>query len=391
MKKHLLMMAGSLLLASFLPAAAQQTYKVTANIKGQGDYPLSLSYTTADGRKTDTVISRNGDQFIFSGNVSEPVIATFSSRHPGTKFEFVKGGMFMPAPGLEIILSNKTNIVVTGDAETLYKATVKGDKANEELNTLRQKDMPLVAQIWELRKQTAGLRKPEDSTAKKAANAEMQEATEQLTEKHKQFIAAHPHSFISVMLLARMQSDYDATAYEQAFNKLSATYKDTHLGKYLSSRITGAKATSKGATAINFTKKDNHGTPFTLSSLQGKYVLLDFWGSWCGPCRASHPHLKEVYAKYKGKGLEIVGIADEKASNLDDAKAAWLKAIADDGISWIQVLNNYDKATTDLAMSYGITGFPTKILLDKNGKVLFKLVGSGGDELDQQLKATLGW
>jgi thiol-disulfide isomerase/thioredoxin len=390
MKKQILMMAGSLLLASFLPATAQKSYKVTANIKDQGDYRLTLSYVTADGRKMDTVIARDGDQFTFSGNVPEPVIATFSSRHPGTKFEMVKGGMFMPAPNLEIILSDKTNVQVSGDAAELFKATVKGDKANEELNALRQKEMPLVAQAWELRKKSAGMRKPEDSTARKAVTAEMTAINDQLTVMHKKFVADHPKSFVSVMLLARMQSDYDAVAYEQAFNKLSATYKSTHLGKYLESRITGAKATSEGATAINFTKKDNHGEAFTLSSLKGKYVLLDFWGSWCGPCRGSHPHLKVVYAKYKEKGLEIVGIADEKISDLDGAKAAWLKAIKDDGLPWIQVLNNYDKATTDLAMSYGITGFPTKILLDQNGKVLFKLVGDGGDELDQKLKTALG-
>lgn len=379
-----------MLLASFLPAAAQKSYKVTANIKGQGDYRLVLSYVTSDGHKTDTVISQNGDQFIFSGQVKEPVIGTFMSRHPASKFEMVKGGMFMPAPNLEILLTENTNVTITGDATELYKAVVKGDKANEELNTVRQKEMSLVSQAWELRKKMAGMRKPEDSTSKKALIAEMTAANEQLTVMRKKFVADHPNSFVSVMLLVRLQGDYNAAAYEQAYNKLGATYKDTYLGKYLGSRISGAKATSEGAAAINFTKKDNHGQPFTLSSLKGKYVLLDFWGSWCGPCRASHPHLKEVYAKYKEKGLEIVGIADEKSDNLEDAKKAWLKAISDDGIGWIQVLNNYDKASTNLAMAYGISGFPTKILLDQNGKVVFKLVGNGGDELDQKLKAVLG-
>lgn len=383
-------MAGSLLLASFLPAAAQKNYKVTANIKGQGDYKLSITYVTAEGHKMDTVLSRNGDQFTFSGIVSEPVTGTFLSRHPASRFELSKGGMFMPAPNLEIILSENTNVQITGNADELYKAVVKGDKANEELNALRQKELPLVTKNWELRKKAGGLRKPEDSTERKAIQAEMKATDESLTVLRKKFVADHPKSFVSVMLLVRLQSDYDATAYEQAFNQLSDTYKGTYLGKYLASRITGAKATSAGAEAINFTKTDNHGEPFTLSSLKGKYVLLDFWGSWCGPCRASHPHLKEVYAKYKDKGLEIVGIADEKANDLEDAKKAWLKAIKDDGINWIQVLNNYNKSTTDLAMAYGITGFPTKILLDKNGKVLFKLVGNGGEELDQKLKATLG-
>lgn len=379
-------MAGSMLLASFLPAAAQKNYKITAHIKGQGDYRLSLSYATADGHVVDTVIDRNGDQFIFSGQVKEPVVATFMSRHPSSRFEIVKGGMFMPAPNLEIILSENTTVLISGNADDLYKAVVKGDKANEELNALRQREMPLVSKVWELRKKTAGMRKPEDSTARKALLAEMTAANAQLVAIRKKFVADHPNSFVSVMQLVRLQGDYDAVAYEQAYNKLGATYKDTYLGKYLGSRISGAKATSEGAAAIDFTKKDNHGQPFTLSSLKGKYVLLDFWGSWCGPCRASHPHLKEIYSKYKEKGLEIVGVANEKSDNLEDAKKAWLKAISDDGIGWIQVLNNYDKASTDLVMSYGINGFPTKILLDKNGKVLFKIVGSGGDELDQKLK-----
>jgi len=383
-------MAGSLLLASFLPASAQKSYKVTANIKGQDDYKLNIVYTTADGHKTDTVLSRNGDSFTFSGNVKEPVVGTFMSRHPGSKFEIVKGGMFMPAPNLEILLSENTDVQITGNADELYKAVVKGDKANEELNAFRQKEMPLVTQIWELRKKSAGMRNPGDSNARKAIVAEINTATGQLTATRKQFVATHPSSFVSVMLLARLQGDYDAAAYEKAFNGLRPAYKTTYLGKYVASRISGDKATTEGAAAINFTKIDNHGEPFTLSSLKGKYVLLDFWGSWCGPCRASHPHLKEVYAKYKDKGLEIVGIAAEKSDNLEEAKKNWLSAIQQDGINWIQVLNNYNKATSDLTMAYGISGFPTKILLDKNGKVLFKLVGDGGDELDQKLKGALG-
>ena len=156
-------MAGSLLLASFLPASAQKSYKVTANIKGQDDYKLNIVYTTADGHKTDTVLSRNGDSFTFSGNVKEPVVGTFMSRHPGSKFEIVKGGMFMPAPNLEILLSENTDVQITGNADELYKAVVKGDKANEELNAFRQKEMPLVTQIWELRKKSAGMRNPGDS------------------------------------------------------------------------------------------------------------------------------------------------------------------------------------------------------------------------------------
>ena len=84
---------------------------------------------------------------------------------------------------------------------------------------------------------------------------------------------------------------------------------------------------------IDINKNDPKGNAVSLTALKGKYVLLDVWGSWCGPCRTSHPHLKELYAKYKNQGLEIVGIAQEYGT-LEKSRAAWPKAMAEDGIPW---------------------------------------------------------
>ncbi|QJB36587.1 AhpC/TSA family protein [Chitinophaga oryzae] len=385
MKKTILMIAGGLLLA-IISSAQERGFKITANIKGQGDYRLSIS-RLADGKRImDTAVAHNGDAFVYTGRVDEPVVGTLSSAHPSARYEFVKGGMFMPAPSLDFIITNR-DITITADATELYKGTVAGGRENKELDKLHQAEAPFIAQDWEIRKKRF---KKEDSVARNAAMAEQKAAKERLLDIRKQFIAKHPGSFVSLMLLSRLTGDYDMTAYEAAYHKLSGTYKNTYLAKYIVSRISGAKATEVGAKAIGFTKMDNHGQPFTLASLKGKYVLLDFWGSWCGPCRASHPHLKEIYSKYKDKGFEIVGIAEEKSDDLEAAKKSWLGAIQSDGLSWIQVLNNYNKKDADMVMAYGIEGFPTKILLDKDGKVLFKIVGNGGDELDQQLKSVFG-
>jgi thiol-disulfide isomerase/thioredoxin len=158
----------------------------------------------------------------------------------------------------------------------------------------------------------------------------------------------------------------------------------------LNNKVKGALETSTGHKFSDFTKKDINGNDFTLSSIRGKYVILDFWGSWCGPCRQSHPHLKEIYSKYKAKGLEIIGIDCEKKKDLAQCEELWKKAVKEDGMTWIQVLNNYDIEKVDLPKIYGIQGFPTKILLDKEGKIFFRIMGSDPEKLDQKLKELIG-
>jgi thiol-disulfide isomerase/thioredoxin len=144
-------------------------------------------------------------------------------------------------------------------------------------------------------------------------------------------------------------------------------------------------------TAFAASKLDMQGKPVDLNALQGHYVLLDFWGSWCRPCRASHPHLKELYAKYKDKGFEIIGIATEHAKTKEECIRLWKTAIAEDGLPWLQVLNNENAAKFDAAKEYNVTAFPTKILLDRDGNVIGRYVGngSGGEAFGSKLEKLL--
>jgi peroxiredoxin len=120
------------------------------------------------------------------------------------------------------------------------------------------------------------------------------------------------------------------------------------------------------------------GETVKLSSLKGKVVLIDFWASWCGPCRRSMPGLKAVYKKYKDKGLEIYGIS------LDDNKAAWDKAVKEDGTPWLHVIDREG----GIARQWGIQYIPTSFLLDKEGKLI--AVNSEKDALEKLLKQLLG-
>ena len=128
------------------------------------------------------------------------------------------------------------------------------------------------------------------------------------------------------------------------------------------------------------------GTGCDLANLRGKYVLLDFWGSWCGPCRASHPHLKALQAHYGPQGLEVINIAQENGA---DARKIWLKAVEEDQMTWTQILNNEDREVCDVVKLYGITAFPTKVLIDPEGKIIVKTVGESAP-IDEKLKEVFG-
>lgn len=374
-----------------MPAFAQQGYTIDARLKGQGSYKLTLMYATPAGRHTDTPQVVEADHFRFSGKVDGPVIAYLFSSHPSSKHEIVKGGMFMPAPGLQFVLTNEP-VTITGSAEEGFLAVVKGGSINEDLNRLKKQENPLVKRSWELRKQSTAIPRT-DTVAAKALREKMQAIEKEKLELQKNFINKHPASLISMYLLSQLYNDYSLEEYEQAYKKLAPDSKNSQYGKMAAAKIESSKATALGQKAINFTKKDINGKDFSLSSLNGKYVLLDFWGSWCGPCRQSHPHLKAVYEKYRSKGLEIVGISEEKMASLAQSETAWKKAVKDDGIEWLHVLNNYGKENFDLVQKYGVTGFPTKFLLDKEGKILYKIVGAGaeGDKaVDEKLKEVFG-
>lgn len=123
--------------------------------------------------------------------------------------------------------------------------------------------------------------------------------------------------------------------------------------------------------------KDN---AINLSSLKGKVVLIDFWASWCGPCRAAIPNVIKLYNKYKAKGFEVFGVS------IDSKKIDWLKAIANDKIKYTQVMDK-DGWNSAVAEKYGVSSIPSTFLLDKTGKVI--AVDLDGEELENKVKALL--
>ena len=189
------------------------------------------------------------------------------------------------------------------------------------------------------------------------------------------FIKAHPGSECAAVLVGIVGS-YTPDRLDEMLSEMSPEIRNGRLKNYIDQQIEDAKEYVRqqemqnktlpmGSMAPEFTLNDIKGQPFSLSSLRGKYVVLDFWGSWCGWCIKGFPEMKKYYAKYKDK-MEILGM------DCNDTEEKWKKAVADNELPWQHV---YVPRGSKLLIDYMITGFPTKIIISPDGKVLTTIIG----------------
>ncbi|ADQ80658.1 alkyl hydroperoxide reductase/ Thiol specific antioxidant/ Mal allergen [Paludibacter propionicigenes WB4] len=182
-----------------------------------------------------------------------------------------------------------------------------------------------------------------------------------------------------MLINSTLKDGFDAIGTEKIYNTLSSDIKKTPLAESVIKRILEVKRTQVGIDAPDFTQKDANGKPVKLSDFKGKYVLVDFWASWCAPCRRENPNVRVAYDKYKSKGFEILGVSLDK----EDARAAWLKAIADDKLTWTQV-SDLKGWSNEAAVLYSVKAIPTNFLIDPQGKIIAKDLR--GENLQQKLK-----
>ncbi|HWJ92373.1 MAG TPA: TlpA disulfide reductase family protein, partial [Flavisolibacter sp.] len=203
------------------------------------------------------------------------------------------------------------------------------------------------------------------------------------TEDLKRFIVDHPDAFASVYLLNSYSTTLDMSDLESLYASLSPKYKDTRSGQSVAKGIEARKITAIGKTAPDFMQPDTSGNTVKLTDLRGKYVLVDFWASWCGPCRAENPNLVKTFTRYKDKGFTVLGVSLDQPGKKD----ASLAAIHKDGLTWTQVsdLKFWDN---EAAVLYGIKAIPSNLLLDPQGKIIAKDLR--GEELAKKLSELFG-
>jgi len=353
------------------------TFTLNGKITGVQKGKLRMFYN--NGKLVyDSAEIKNGT-FSFKGRITEPVEVYFSGNTKTDSRDDPNYTSFFIEPG-NITISLKEgdfkHAVITG-SKTQYEANVLSDSL-EALHKTMQPLLDEFERLFNIYTKAKKEKRPEkevdslheaESAAREKADFQPQEQA--ITYR---FFETYPSSYVTAARLRYYASSLTLDSLKMFYNRMNSHVQQGLYGQQVAKQIEQMQSWSPGASAKNFTAYDIAGNPLSLADFKGKCVLLDFWASWCIPCRHSNPHLKELYAKYHDKGFDIIGIADD-----DNQDAAWRKAVAQDGINiWHHVLRGMDeekiqKGETndkDINNNYGIRSLPTKILIDKNGIII---------------------
>lgn len=350
-------------------AACSQQPGITLSISGMESYDSVIVYYSdlADNNenRSDTVAAPNGSFFIPTNNVN--TIACSIYKMPR---RFPDGSMeAMSMKSIYIPVLPNAAIKVEGDFNDY---TITGNSAfYKELTEIDGKIIPLRKEAFATAMASYDMKRPQSERDSLAAVVKEYET--RISTAVKEYIDNNSDSDAALYALyhySDIEKDYECLSKisERARNGAFAPYYNTLAQKHeqLKKRKEAEKKIADGMEAPHFTLKNISGEPVALSSLRGKYVVLDFWGSWCGWCIKGIPEMKKMYGKYN-KRLEIVGIACR------DNEEAWKKCVAENELPWTNLLNG--EGDDDMSAVYAIKGYPTKIILDTDGRILKTILG----------------
>lgn len=354
-----------------LAFAQESQYTVQGKI-GNYDAPAKVYVQYRKDGKTivdSTVL--NGGNFKFTGKTGATPLSGYILFNP-------KGTGLHSSEDYRSLYLEPGTITVTA-TDKIADAKIGGTKTNNdnEKYNLAEKPINDAYEALSAKRKTAT---PEQLAE---LNAEEKKIDDQDALVNKKFIQENPDSYVSLNALESYAYSADYVDIAPLFNNFSAAIKATEAGKKFAERLPKIKAVALGATAPEFAEADTAGKMISLSSFRGKYVLIDFWASWCGPCRRENPNVVKAYNTYKGKNFTILGVSLDRPN----AKDKWLAAIHKDGLTWNHVsdLKFWDSKAADL---YAVRGIPQNFLLDPNGKIIGKNLR--GEDLENKLAQIFG-
>lgn len=331
---------------------AQNNYSITGKIHGVKSGEL-LVLVAKTGQQTDTVgrCTLHGEDFKIEGHVDQAVYSTVMLAG------FEGGFSLFVEPGCDYTadLSNSPLAKIEGgNLQTdwlLYRATV--GRFNSEAKVLRD--------------QVDSLRNLSHFRSASKINDQLEQLRLSTEEELRAIIDRHADDVFSAHLLYAnaMQQNVDLPVWREVYESLSPNAKATVSGELIAERIAFMESTAKGASAPDFTLTDLNGKEVSLSQIDAKLIIIDFWASWCGPCRLNNPSLRAIYEQYHQKGLEVVGIS------LDTKRANWSEAVEKDQLEWIN-LSSLEGWKCPVAKLYNVTEVPTMFVLDADRNIVAK-------------------
>lgn len=369
---------------------------LTTSASAQGDYTVSGEIRNAEGQKV----------YLYVGMQSD--MTTDSATITGGKFEF-RGKTERPFNVGTLLVGDAndyrnpkrwelaiepTTITISADANKPDDAMVKGGAAQDEKNRMDAEMAVFIKPMMAFNEQYYQL----DEAGRDSISQLMEPYRKQYAEYSKNYYAQRTSSYYATYFLMLDMGEMKYEDIKAAWERLSPEVRQYGSGAAdISAELAVLAKVRPGSPAPDFTSIDINGEQFTLSSLKGKVVIIDFWASWCGPCRKSNPHMRELYAKYHDRGLDFVYVSDD-----DSNPEKWRKAVADDqltGDGYHHVLRglkvdrsggsmNYDK-TNDISDKYAIHFLPTKYLIDRQGNIVCKIGEEEEANLDKLIESLL--
>ncbi len=279
--------------------------------------------------------------------------------------------------------------------EGMAKYSVEGNGESEVLRELNVKAMEVSGKIRQLNEELMGYQGQDDFLEKReelisrytAIMKEHKAVLSGLLEDHRDHPVAIFILYAQVEMQPVFKTDEDFPLFDEVDQDLQAKYPDNPYAIFLHQQVEASRSVAIGSIAPDFTLPTPTGEQISLSSYRGKVVLVDFWASWCAPCRRENPNVVAAYNKYHDQGFEVLGVSLDGLPNQQKARESWLKAIEEDGLTWTHVseLNGWNTIVKDL---YQFNGIPHAVLLDREGRIIAKNLR--GAALDQKLAGIFG-
>ncbi|MEP3837713.1 MAG: TlpA disulfide reductase family protein [Algibacter sp.] len=373
------------------------TYNIKGMVSNMENGTLFLASPKNNTYLVDTIFVTNGT-FNYEGTIDRSVQVILISKNKNDYSMDSMAKLFVEPERMELKLdvNNITSAKLLGS-----KAQVEADKLNDLKAQVDEKFKSELDAFNANRKMMSTAITDDDKKKYKWKDDELRTKLEPYFLERdavvKQFVIDNPSSYTSFQNIIFIIEDFEQKEVRAIFDKFPEEYKKDPIAERIDKQISDMNKGIPGVMAGDFNTIDINGKPITLTDFKGQYLLIDFWASWCVPCRKGNPHLLDIYSKYKSHGLEILGVSDD-----DRNPDAWRKAVKDDKIGvWRHVLRGmkvdrsngmFNVLDDGVSRGYNISSLPTKILVGPDGIIIGRYNGQNEEELmlDEKLAEIFG-